>query len=178
MPGFGLTGASYTGPPSGAAGGTPESAYPWRGPLSGPIGPAWVPGGYTFDSVKGRYVKTPKATGNEAADVLTGFQQGGGPESLKAIFGTGDWSVSGSGGYPGGTNPFTAGSSSVPAYQYGAGAGGNVPKVADVAPVDTTAAHAAAFARAKDEAAQTAQASMRALQGTLAARGMGGAGYE
>lgn len=42
----------------------------------------------------------------------------------------------------------------------------------------TEAADAAAFARAKDQATQISQSAMRGLQGGLAGRGMGGAGYE
>lgn len=41
-----------------------------------------------------------------------------------------------------------------------------------------TNAQNAAFAQAKDQAARTAQAALRGLSGQLAARGMGGAGYE
>lgn len=47
-----------------------------------------------------------------------------------------------------------------------------------IAPIDLTAANTAAFATAKDQAANTAQASMTGLQSALSARGMGGAGYE
>lgn len=50
--------------------------------------------------------------------------------------------------------------------------------VKPVAPVDLTSANSAAFATAKDQAAQTARASLDALSGELASRGMGGAGYE
>lgn len=49
---------------------------------------------------------------------------------------------------------------------------------ASIAPVDFSKANTAAFATAKDQAAQTADASMRGLSGALAARGLGGAGYE
>jgi hypothetical protein len=49
---------------------------------------------------------------------------------------------------------------------------------AQIAPLDLAASDNAAFATAKDQAARTAQASMTGLQQALAARGMGGAGYE
>ena len=49
---------------------------------------------------------------------------------------------------------------------------------ATIAPLNLAASDNAAFANAKDEAGQTAAASMRGLTQALAARGMGGAGYE
>ena len=49
---------------------------------------------------------------------------------------------------------------------------------ATIAPLNLAASDNAAFANAKDQAGQTAQASMTGLQQALAARGMGGAGYE
>lgn len=50
--------------------------------------------------------------------------------------------------------------------------------IATIAPLDFTKANAAAFATAKDQAAQTAQASMRGLQQALSARGLTGGGYQ
>lgn len=58
------------------------------------------------------------------------------------------------------------------------GASTALPDVSTIDPVNFDAANSAAFATAKDQAARTAQASMRGLQGALSARGMGGAGYE
>ncbi len=52
------------------------------------------------------------------------------------------------------------------------------PMAETIAPVDLTAANTAAFATAKDQAANTAAASMSGLRSALQARGMGGAGYE
>lgn len=49
---------------------------------------------------------------------------------------------------------------------------------ATIAPLDLSASDAAAFANAKDQAGQTAGASMTGLSQALAGRGMGGAGYE
>lgn len=62
----------------------------------------------------------------------------------------------------------------------GTGAGGSSAPASTphIAPVDFTAANTAAFATAKDQAAQTARASLNSLAGELSARGMGGAGYE
>lgn len=47
-----------------------------------------------------------------------------------------------------------------------------------VAPVDTSAAHSAAYGAAKDDAAQTARASLTGLTAELGARGLKGGGYE
>lgn len=55
---------------------------------------------------------------------------------------------------------------------------GQIGHQAPVGPIDTGAAHAAAFGKAKDDAAMTAQSAMTGLQGILSQRGMGGAGYE
>ncbi len=49
---------------------------------------------------------------------------------------------------------------------------------ATIGPLDLAKSDTAAFATAKDQAAQTAGASMTGLQQALAGRGMGGAGYE
>ncbi len=51
-------------------------------------------------------------------------------------------------------------------------------KTATIGPLDLAQSDAAAFATAKDQAAKTAGASMTGLQQALAARGLGGAGYE
>lgn len=58
------------------------------------------------------------------------------------------------------------------------GSAAEAPPPSTIAPVDFTGANSAAFARAKDQAAKTAGASMTGLQQALASRGMGGAGYE
>lgn len=55
---------------------------------------------------------------------------------------------------------------------------GNTPDAMTIAPVDLTKANTAAFATAKDQAANTAQASLTGLRSALQSRGMGGAGYE
>lgn len=49
---------------------------------------------------------------------------------------------------------------------------------ATIAPLNLAASDTASFANAKDQAGQTASASMLGLQQALAGRGMGGAGYE
>lgn len=49
---------------------------------------------------------------------------------------------------------------------------------ATIGPLNLASSDAAAFANAKDQAGQTASASMTGLQQALAGRGMGGAGYE
>lgn len=59
------------------------------------------------------------------------------------------------------------------------GAGGGVGRApAGVAPVDTTAANAAIFARAKDQVGQTAQGALTGLRSALAGRGLLGSGAE
>jgi len=82
-------------------------------------------------------------------------------------------------GYPaGGGANFNAEPVSSGGLTSDSGTPANMPATVSINPTDVSAADTAAFATAKDEAAQTAAASMRGLQGALASRGMGGAGYE
>lgn len=113
---------------------------------------------------------TGKAAGTEIGSAFEAL-----PPSLKALAGPGSSSYSAS--YGGGEaiptldsiNGIAAGGSGSPA-PLSPHAKLNLP--------DTEAAQSAIFARAKDQAAQTARASLDALAGELSSRGMGGAGYE
>ena len=58
------------------------------------------------------------------------------------------------------------------------GGGGGVGSLPPVAFPDTSAANAAVFGRAKDQAGQTARASLTALQNQMASRGILGSGIE
>ena len=58
------------------------------------------------------------------------------------------------------------------------GAGGGVANLPAITMPDTSAANAAAFGRAKDQAGQTARASLTALRGEMAGRGLRGSGIE
>ena len=58
------------------------------------------------------------------------------------------------------------------------GMGGGVGSLPAIAMPDTSAANAAAFGRAKDQAGQTARASLTALRNEMAGRGLRGSGIE
>lgn len=79
----------------------------------------------------------------------------------------------------GGAVDGTGGTGNFSSVSYPTG-GTNTPTnpTASIAPLDFKAANSAAFATAKDQAAQTAGASLQGLQQALAGRGMTGGGYE
>lgn len=104
---------------------------------------------YTWDATQGAYIKTPA---QRATDL------GGALNALQSVTGL---SLLGSAGSSGGGG--AAGSEGIPA---------------PVEFPDTSAARAASFARAKDTAAQTSGASIKALQGLMAATGRAGSRVE
>lgn len=107
--------------------------------------------GYTFDPVQNQYIKTPVQRATEIGQALQALQSSSGLNLLG--------SSSGAGGS-------------------GAGAGAGVGALPPVEFPDTSAARAAAFARGKDTAGQLGRASIDALRGEMAGRGLLGSGIE
>lgn len=89
--------------------------------------------------------------------------------------GAGDPGGGGSGGADGGLDL-----SAITSYLDRPAAGGAPAPAAvpDVAPIDTTAAHAAAFARSKDQVGQVGASALRSLRAAAGGRNMLGAGME
>ena len=112
------------------------------------------------------------AAGTQGANALAALTP-----SLQGLFAatgvTGETGISG-----GGASPIPAPATPIDSMPSAATPASAVPSVSYDPSASLAGAHAAAFGTAKDEAAQTAAGSLSALQGTLAARGMGGAGYE
>ena len=104
---------------------------------------------YRYNPETGGYGISGQARGREAGEALKALQESSGLPLLG-----GSWSSGGGAGGPGGA----------PGPQ--------------VQMPDTTAANAAIFARAKDQAGQTAKASLQSLRESLGARGMLGSGAE
>ena len=92
---------------------------------------------------------------------VSAFGGGGEPGSAGSVDGSGMVSRSGGGGVMGGDGGITPGSS-----------------IPSIAPIDTTAADDASFARAKDVAGQTGRASLDSLRGLLGETGQLGGGAE
>lgn len=110
--------------------------------------------------------------GAEAAGVpLTGSQS----SSSSSSTGTTSGSSTGSSGLP----PSIAGltQAAAGATQPGGGPGGMAPR-AKIASVDTSAAEAATFNRAKDQVGETASGALTGLRSALGSRGMLGSGLE
>lgn len=125
-----------------------------------------APGGYYYDPVKMSYVKKPEQLGLETA--AYNKAAGSNPDLPgSGVSGGGFDALAGLGSYGGGFGSYGGGQSPAPTAQ-----------IPNVAPIDNTAAHAAAFGRAKDEAGNTANAALTGLTGELQRRGLGGAGYE
>lgn len=141
---------------------------------------AGAPAGYTFDPVQNQYVPTTGSPTDALAQRTrmegmqdTAANNANTDERLKQTFA--DQALA---GLSNNTSGSTYGAGAVPAFT------GSYPIPATVSATSGTAAGQlqasddAAFAKAKDEAANTANAALQGLQGTLQSRGMGGAGYE
>jgi hypothetical protein len=113
---------------------------------------------YSWNNVTGRYERTPQSIGSDFA-TITG--------ALNSAAGGG----SNYGGPAATTGPI--------AFPTGGGPGGSgAPAPAQLQHVDTSAANAAAFARAKDQVGQTTKGAMTALKSVLASSGRLGSGSE
>lgn len=164
-----------------------------------------TPSGYNFDPVQGNYVPNVGSPADLEAQRArmqgmenTRFTQG--TQAFNAALS----GLSGLGSSFGATPSFnfgggTGAATSFPSWNGGGFSGGSTPSIPSTpnpaslyahptTPANTVvggpdqgqlaANNSAIFGQAKDQAAQTAQAAMRGLSGSLAARGMGGAGYE
>jgi hypothetical protein len=119
-----------------------------------------APKGYTYDAVQMKYTRTPESVGaaaGQAIKALQGQVPGMFAPNTSGSFGAG-FGSGGSGG-PGGGMP-------------------SIPNIPAIQMPDTSAAQAAAFARAKDQAGQTARGALTGLQSSMAGRGMLGSGLE
>lgn len=142
-----------------------------------------APAGYYYDQVQGRYLPTAGSPSDQLTQRTReqGFEDQAGQfagqdqADKQQLFGTilgglnnPQGSMFGIGG-AGAPSPYTGGGYNIPP-----------PVSATTGPGadQLKASNDAAFATAKDEAANTTQAAMQGLQGDLQARGMGGAGYE
>jgi hypothetical protein len=125
---------------------------------------AGAPKGYQWDPVKGAYVPALGAVGNEFAS-LQGL--------MGAIGGSGSGSSS---SYSGNTAPSSA--PPIQAPSIGAPSSAAPSAIAPIAPIDTSAADSAIFAKAKDQVGQTSQGALTGLRSALAGRGMLGSGAE
>ena len=128
--------------------------------------------GYAWDPVQKKWLKAGVGPGTAYAKQLP----------------TGQWAYGSGGGSGGnvstsmaglqaaaGNNPLDMGGRTMPG---GGGGGGTGTPVGDIAPIDTTAADEAAFARAKDVAGQTGRASLESLRGLMGETGQLGGGAE
>ena len=139
--------------PRQPGGGTPET-----NPLSRFYGKP--PEGYTYNTVTKQYERTPASAGGRVNEFMKAAGFGG---------------SGGAGGGAGGGGTSFAGVGGVGG---GGVAGGNIAAGLDIAPIDTTAADDAIFARAKDTAGQTGRASLESLRGLLGETGQLGGGAE
>jgi hypothetical protein len=128
------------------------------------------PSGYQYDPIKMGYSRTPESIGTDAGTAVAAFNK-----IVPPYGGNSSSSASGSGSgsqfptiqYPGGGGPGAP----------GGGGGVSAPREALNIP-DTSAASAAAFARAKDKVGQTTQGAITGLRSSLGGRGMLGSGAE
>lgn len=139
-----------------------------------------TPAGYTWDSVKQAWVPIVGSASNAAtvnSQLLSTLSGSGGT--------SGSTSGSTSGASGAGLPPSIAGLTSaaagatLPTIAAPASAGGSSSTAhPQLAPVDTSAAQAATFARAKDQVGQTASGALTGLRAALGGRGMLGSGLE
>ncbi len=139
-----------------------------------------APPGYSWDGAQGRWVPTVASAAN-ALGLQT--QLFGGSSAL-----SGNSSSSGSGGRPTIPPPSLTGLSAAAGPGASAGAGAGPPTsgggssspsgTAHLAPVDTSAAEGASFAKAKDQVGQEASGALTGLRSALGSRGMLGSGLE
>lgn len=132
--------------------------------------------GYQWDPVQAKFVMSPTQTGTNINALTTaslGETPGTNPilAGLQAAAG-GLPGLSGSGS-TGATGVSTSGGTNTPT---GVPAGGG--SATDIAPIDQTAANAATFGAAKDQAGQTGLASLQSLRGLLGESGGAGSGAE
>lgn len=123
--------------------------------------------------------------GQTAGAALTALQQAAGLPLLNSSSSSGSASSASStvprvGGTAGGSSTSSGGVETPgwPGSAPGGSPGGSYPTVPQIRPVDNTAANAARFAQAKDQAGQTARGSLTALRDELGGRGMLGGGVE
>lgn len=153
--------AGMSGPQTPHGSTDPEHMYLGSSGAQDKTNTQYAPEGYKWDPVKQQYVRTP---GSIASDM----------SSLMSAIGT-FGATSGGGGFTGGQ------SYSNPQVNAPALTGlqtANAPNVAEVGPIDTSAAQSAAFGRAKDQVGQESAGALAGLRSSLGGRGMLGSGAE
>ena len=139
---------------------------PMLPPPSSPVDPP----GYHYDAQSNSYRKLPPAITPQSAAT----QAGQAANQFMTAAGGGNGGFGGGGGGAGSS----FGGLLSAAGMGGSGGGGSIQPTAAVAPIDTTAADAAKFARARDQAGMTGRASLESLRGLMGETGQLGGGAE
>lgn len=146
-----------------------------------------APAGYQYDPVQMQYVRTPVSVGKDLGAEFSGLASAA-PGGVSSILnnpltpGTAG-AAAGLSGAGGGLPPHvgaggSVGIDSTSSSPFTPPGGGSVGNVAPIQSPDLTAAHAAAFASAKDQVGQTSRAALTGLAGAMAGRGVVGSGVE
>lgn len=134
--------------------------------------------GYQWDPIQNQYIRTPaSAGGNVNAFTNAALGNAPGTSSAASLAGlTAAAGVGGSAGTVGGSGGGVSGVPGAPGSSVGTVSGG--PGVGNIAPIDQTAANAATFGAAKDQAGQTGRSQIDSMKGLMGAAGMLGGGAE
>ena len=127
--------------------------------------------GYQWDPVQGTYVRSPLSAGTNV-NTFTNAALGNSVNGLLSAAGQ----AAGTSGVPGSSSSVSTAGGTVGVPGSGGVSGGA--NVGDIAPIDQTAANAATFGAAKDQAGQTGRSQIDSMKGLLGAAGMLGGGAE